>query len=181
MADHQQQGNEARGCGMFDFLKNKNEETSHDAAMVDVETKEGKPTFVEKLQEAHSDSSSSSEEEIEGADGEKKKRKKNKGLKEKIQQKISSGKEENAVEKNDEIASAEATHLEEKKGFLEKIKDKLPGQHKKAEEGAAGAGCCPNEHLAEGDEKEKKGILEKIKEKLPGYHSEDEKATHKDN
>lgn len=58
MADHQQQGNEARGCGMFDFLKNKNEETSQDAAMVDVETKEGMPTFVEKLQEAHSDSSS---------------------------------------------------------------------------------------------------------------------------
>lgn len=122
----------------------------------------------------------SSEEEIEGADGEKK-RKKKKGLKEKIQEKISSEKEENAVEKNDEIASAEATHLEEKKGFLEKIKDKLPGQHKKAEEGAAGAGCCPNEHLAEVDEKEKKGILEKIKEKLPGYHSEDEKAKHKDN
>ncbi|GAY46083.1 hypothetical protein CUMW_094230 [Citrus unshiu] len=180
MADHQQQGNEARGCGMFDFLKNKNEETSQDAAMVDVETKEGMPTFVEKLQEAHSDSSSSSEEEIEGADGEKKKRKK-KGLKEKIQEKISGEKEENAVEIHDEIASAEATHLEEKKGFLEKIKDKLPGQHKKAEEGAAGAGCCPNEHLAEGDEKEKKGILEKIKEKLPGYHSEDEKTKHKDN
>ncbi|ESR35734.1 hypothetical protein CICLE_v10029952mg [Citrus x clementina] len=167
MADHQQQGNEAKGCGMFDFLKNKNEEKSQDAAMVDVETKEEKPAF-------------SSEEEIEGADGEKK-RKKKKGLKEKIQEKISSEKEENAVEKNDEIASAEATHLEEKKGFLEKIKDKLPGQHKKAEEGAACAGCCPNEHLAEGDEKEKKGILEKIKEKLPGYHSEDEKAKHKDN
>ena len=122
----------------------------------------------------------SSEEEIEGADGEKKKRKKKKGLKEKIQEKISGETEENAVEKHDEIESAEATHPEEKKGFLEKIKDKLPGQHKKAEEGAAGAWCCPNEHLAEGDDKEK-GILEKIKEKLPGHHSEDGKAKHKDN
>lgn len=58
MADHQQQGNEARGCGMFDFLKNKNEEKSQDAAMVDVETKEEKPAFVENLQQAHSNSSS---------------------------------------------------------------------------------------------------------------------------
>lgn len=121
----------------------------------------------------------SSEEEIEGEDGEK--RKKKKGLKEKIQEKISGEKEEKAVEKHDEIASAEATHPEEKKGFLEKIKDKLPGQHKKAETGAAGAECCPNEHLAEGDDKERKGILEKIKEKLPGHHSEDEKAKHKEN
>lgn len=58
MADHQQQGNEAKGCGIFDFLKNKDEEKSQDATMVDVETKEEKSTFAEKLQSSHSNSSS---------------------------------------------------------------------------------------------------------------------------
>ncbi|KAK1295791.1 hypothetical protein QJS10_CPB15g00304 [Acorus calamus] len=52
---------------------------------------------------------------------------------------------------------------EEKKGFLEKIKEKLPGGgHKKVEE-------VPIED-GEGIGQDKKGFLEKIKEKFPGYH-----------
>nr|QMS43732.1 Cor47 [Betula platyphylla] len=79
---------------------------------------------------------------------------------------------------------AEPAHPEEKKGFLEKIKEKLPGQHKKGEEvplsppSAADYAAAPHE----GEAKEKKGILEKIKEKIPGYHpkTEEEKEKEKD-
>ena len=72
-----------------------------------------------------------------------------------------------------EDASGDA-NPDEKKGFLEKIKEKLPGGYKKAEEHPAPppAECTTAdvpEHEVEAG-KEKKGILEKIKEKLPGYH-----------
>lgn len=65
---------------------------------------------------------------------------------------------------------------EEKKGFLEKIKEKLPGQHKKSEDGAEKS---PPEYEADGhspagETKEKKGIIEKIKDKLPGSHKNGE-------
>ncbi|XP_050108284.1 dehydrin ERD14-like isoform X2 [Malus sylvestris] len=55
----------------------------------------------------------------------------------------------------------EAEHLAEEKGFVEKIKDKLPGQHKVAEHGAR-----------------EKGFVEKIKEKLPGQHKEAGNGAH---
>ena len=77
-------------------------------------------------------------------------------MKEKIKEKISGDKE--ATEHKDTTENPE-----EKKGFLDKIKEKLPGQHKKAEDGAYDG------HPAEGEPKEK-GILEKIKEKIPGCH-----------
>nr|AHE74132.1 dehydrin [Stipa purpurea] len=69
---------------------------------------------------------------------------------------------------------------EEKKGFLEKIKEKLPGGHKKPEDAAAvpatHAAPAPahapapvTEEVSSPDGKEKKGILGKIMDKLPGY------------
>ncbi|KAH7833916.1 hypothetical protein Vadar_010994 [Vaccinium darrowii] len=55
-------------------------------------------------------------------------------------------------------------------GFIEKIKEKLPGKHKKAEE--VSPSPPSDQCTAEGNSK--KGILEKIKEKLPGYRKNDE-------
>ena len=88
------------------------------------------------------------------------------------------------VEKCDEVVPPQP---EEKKGFLDKIKEKLPGQHKKAEEvpppPPPPAECSPSSETHEGEVKEKKGILEKIKEKLPGYHpktEEEKKEKEKD-
>ena len=111
-------------------------------------------------------------------DGEGDKKKKKKGSKEKI----FGGKEEGntkhkdtitPVENDNAVANAEATNPEEKKGFIEKIKEKLPGKHK-AEEGGP-AECGANEQSPEGEANEKKGILEKIKEKLPGCQKNEEK------
>ena len=82
---------------------------------------------------------------------------------------------------------AEPAQAEEKKGLLEKIKEKLPGQHKKPEEVPSppppsvaeySTSEPPTHH--EGDVKEKKGILEKIKEKLPGYHPKTEEEKEKE-
>lgn len=71
--------------------------------------------------------------------------------------------------KSNDIESG-VTNGEEKKGFTEKIKEKLPGQHKEAEVGP------PPEYYApqEGEPKEKKGIMEKIKGKLPGGNKNEE-------
>uniref|UniRef100_A0A0D9V4N1 J domain-containing protein n=1 Tax=Leersia perrieri TaxID=77586 RepID=A0A0D9V4N1_9ORYZ len=59
-----------------------------------------------------------------------------------------------------------------KKSIKEKIKEKLPGSHKKEEHKAGGHAAVPaagtGTHAA--GKHEKKGIVEKIKEKLPGYH-----------
>ena len=112
-------------------------------------------------------------------------------MKEKLGEKISGEKKEEKheedtsvpVEKCDEAVQ----HPDEKKGFLEKIKEKLPGQ-KKTEEvppppPAAESPPCPPPAEAqshEGEAKEKKGILEKIKEKLPGYHSKSEEEKEKE-
>ena len=94
----------------------------------------------------------SSDEDKEGQDGEKKRNKK--GLKEKIKEKISGDKE--ITDHKD--TSIPTENPEEKKG---KIKEKLPGQYKRAKDGAYDG------HPAEGEQKEK-GILEKTKEKIPG-------------
>jgi hypothetical protein len=116
---------------------------------------------------------SSDEEDGEGD------KKKKKGLKENIFGEKEEGdtKQKDTitpVENDNAVANAEATNPEEKKGFIEKIKEKLPGKHKKAEESGP-AECAANEHSPEGEANEKKGILEKIKEKLPGCQKNEEK------
>lgn len=137
---------------------------------------------------------SSDEEEVEegGVKIKKKKEKKNKGLKEKIEEKVSGDhKQEDTsvpVEKCDEPVVVTESHeptTEEKKGFLDKIKDKLPG-HKKTEEVVVVAPPPPTPAApvecttVEDEPKEKKGLLEKIKEKIPGYHTKPEEEKEKE-
>ncbi|CAM0944684.1 unnamed protein product [Alopecurus aequalis] len=88
------------------------------------------------------------------------------------------------VEKIDADVKTEAPPAvpeEEKKGFLEKIKEKLPGGQKKPEDAAAvpvthaapapvHAPAPTAEEVSSPDAKEKKGLLGKIMDKLPGYH-----------
>lgn len=168
-----------------------------------------------------SSSSSDEEEEVIDDNGEVIKRKKKKGLKEKIKEKLPGHKDTEGehvtglpapeppaamqthgdhhdtavpVEKIDGDVKTEtppAVPEEEKKGFLEKIKEKLPG-HKKPEDAAAvpvthaaptpvHAPAPVAEEVSSPDGKEKKGILGKIMDKLPGYHKaageEDKTAT----
>ena len=68
---------------------------------------------------------------------------------------------------------------EEKKGFMEKLKEKLPGGHKKAEEEHVAPPPPTPVVEAHDEDKEKKGIFEKIKEKIPGYHSKTEEEKEK--
>ncbi|KAL9255005.1 Dehydrin COR47-like protein [Drosera capensis] len=169
------------------------------------EVKEKKKKHSGILEKLHHDSSSSSSDE---EDEEKKKKKKEKkSLKDKIKEKLPGHKEE---EKHDEavkvVAVAEASddkvvieevvytepsYPEEKKGFLEKIKDKLPGHNKKAEEVApplpppvVAVEASASEYVAvaeaEPEVKEKKGFLEKIKEKIPGFHKHEEEKERKE-
>jgi hypothetical protein len=182
---------------------------------------EKKETLFSKLHRSSSSSSSSSDEEEEVIDdnGEVIKRKKKKGLKEKLQEKLPGHKDEGeqvtglpapaapasvqthhdtdvVVEKIDADVKTEAPSAvpeEEKKGFLEKIKEKLPGGHKKPEEVSSPAAvpvthAAPEpvhaptpptaEEVSSPDAKEKKGLLGKIMDKLPGYHKtgEEDKA-----
>lgn len=92
-------------------------------------------------------------------------------------------KEEDKKTEDTSVPVEKYEETEEKKGFLDKIKDKLPGGgQKKTEEAAAPPSPPPPpavaEHEAEG--KEKKGFLDKIKEKLPGYHSKTEEEKEKE-
>ena len=188
---------------------------------------EKKETLFSKLHRSSSSSSSSSDEEEEEViddNGEVIKRKKKKGLKEKLKEKLPGHKDTEGehvtglpapaapasvqthhdtdvvVEKIDgdvKTEAAPAVPEEEKKGFLEKIKEKLPGGHKKPEDAAAvpvtHAAPAPVTHAAPApvhapapaaeevsspDAKEKKGLLGKIMDKLPGYHKtgEEDKA-----
>ncbi|XP_050148988.1 dehydrin COR410-like [Malus sylvestris] len=178
---------EAQGCGMFDFLKKKDNQKPHQEQEQHKHT-----TLAEKLHHHDGDSSSSSSDE-EG--GEKKK----KGLKGKIKEKISSNKEggdachasvpaknghadeTGFVEKTkDKLPGQhkEAEHVAEEKGFVEKIKEKLPGENKKAEHHAPAEYHAPDGHSH--DSEAKKGILEKIKDKFPGSHKTEEEK-HKEN
>ncbi|PWA97159.1 cold-regulated 47 [Artemisia annua] len=170
-------------------------ETKAHVSEPEPKSEEKKESLLSKLHRSDSSSSSSSDEE-ECEDGEKKKKKK-KPLKETIKEKIEEHKEKKEeqkiedthvpVEKYEEVPVAPpigdcvtpvpTPEPEEKKGFMEKIKEKLPGGHKKTEEEHYGATppAPPVEaappvvtHDAEGEPKEKKGIFEKIKEKIPG-------------
>ncbi|KAJ0237499.1 Dehydrin COR47 [Hirschfeldia incana] len=171
---------EVKDRGLFDFLGKKEEvkpqetttplasEVEHKAQITEEpafvakheEEKEHKPTLLEQLHQKHeeeeenkpsllhklhrSNSSSSSSSEEEGEDGEKRKKEK---------KKIVEG--------------------DEKKGVMEKIKEKLPGHSEKPDDSQVvnteAAVPVTEEKVEHPDEK--KGILEKIKEKLPGYHA----------
>ena len=107
-------------------------------------------------------------------------------MKETLKEKISG---EKAEEKHEdtvvpiEVVEQEPPHPEEKKGFLGKIKDKLPGQNKKTDEVPPPPPPVESTLEApsyEGEAKEKKGFLEKIKEKLPGYHPKTEEEKEKE-
>ncbi|KAK1324254.1 Dehydrin ERD14 [Acorus calamus] len=158
----------------------------------------------EKLHRSGSSSSSSSDEE-EVLEGETKEKKKKKGLKEKIKEKISGEDKAGEDDKKDEVVyedcktsvpaiatsdnttTAEVVKSEEsvtetalspggeKKGFLEKIKDKLPGGTKKAEEAPVESSQAAVVVVQE--EEEKKGFLEKIKEKFHKSGGGDEHET----
>lgn len=170
---------EVKDRGVLDFLGKKKEEeaivTEFDNKVkvsdepetklqVEHEPEEKKHTLLEKLHRSNSSSSSSSDEEEEGEGGEKKKKKK----KDKIG---GGGRKEEDTTVPIERVEVEADS-EDKKGFLDKIKEKLPGQQKKQEEEVPVPPTSSEYDAphAEAHEGEKKGLLDKIKEKLPGYH-----------
>lgn len=165
-------------------------------------------SLLEKLQRSDSSSSSSDEE---GDDEEKKRKRKEKkekkaGLKEKIQEKLGGGHhKDDEYHHGDTNVPIEKVHVEEvvysepsytapaapdhyhqgeeekKGGFLDKIKDKLPGQNKNKAEDHEVAAPVVAEPCVE-EEKEKKGFLDKIKDKIPGFHSktDEEKKEHEE-
>ncbi|KAJ7978671.1 Dehydrin [Quillaja saponaria] len=165
---------ETTGCGVFDFLKKKDHDKKpeEDLPMTEAEPlkQEEKHILMEKLHRSASNSSSSSDEEVEEGGVKKKK----KGLKEKV-----SGEKEDRYDAErketsgpvEQSSYVQEIHPDDKKGFMEKIKENIPGHHKKAEEDA-----LVDNHSVQGEQKDSKGILEKIKDKIPGYHkNEDEK------
>lgn len=85
------------------------------------------------------------------------------------------------VEKVDDTVKLEEVppHSEEKKGFLEKMKDKLPGQKKPTEEvhGSYETPTVASEEINSPDDKEKKGIFGKIMEKIKGPEHKDGEKT----
>ncbi|KAM0949777.1 putative dehydrin [Dioscorea sansibarensis] len=192
--EKQVQDVEVKERGLLDFMGKKEEKKEDEEVVlvsgvekveVDEKPSEEKHGILEKLQRTHSSSSSSSDEEEIDENGDRK-RKKKKGLTEKIKEKLSTGEKEK-IEVNESIQTSvvcddknsviiveklegtslkvDETPVEENKGFLEKIKEKLPVQSKKPSEEDVGA-----VESKESDKEEKKGFLEKIKEKLPGYH-----------
>ncbi|CAI9765425.1 unnamed protein product [Fraxinus pennsylvanica] len=117
--------------------------------VIDTGITEGqKQTPTDELQHSHSHSSLREKERKK----KKKKKKKKKGLKEVINE-----------EANVETAQPE--------GFLQKIKEKLPSQYKKAEEDTETPDVY--QHFPRRDAKENKGIMDKMK-KLSGQHNQKE-------
>ncbi|KAK1370393.1 25 kDa protein dehydrin [Heracleum sosnowskyi] len=172
---------ETTGCGMFDFLQKKDGKPQDDAVMIHTEkVQESELEEMKEVQEHslaegihHTRKSSSSSSDEEGRERKKKK----KGLKEKIKDKVTNGNEEDTEHKNapkfveecNEEGNAEALQPEEKKGFIEKIKEILPGQYKNADEGAMKP-KSNSEADGRSETMEKKGFMEKIKDKFPGAH-----------
>ncbi|KAK8623251.1 hypothetical protein V6N13_118139 [Hibiscus sabdariffa] len=176
---------ESKDRGMFDFLGKKEEEqpkpqqeaiaTEFEKVKIDEsnskaedghEEGEKQHSLLEKLHRSDSSSSSSSDEE-EGEGGEKKKKKKNKDKKEKIEEKI--GGDKKADDSDTAVPVEKSDEQPEKKGFIDKIKEKLPGVSAPSPPptpAAVPADKVAVEHHEE-ESKEKKGFLEKIKEKLP--------------
>ncbi|VAI59317.1 unnamed protein product [Triticum turgidum subsp. durum] len=180
------------------------------------EDKEKQEELVTGMEKVSVEEPEVKKEEVIDDNGEVIKRKKKKGLKEKLKEKLPGHKDTEGehvtglpapaapasvqthhdtdvvVEKIDgdvKTEAAPAVPEEEKKGFLEKIKEKLPGGHKKPEDAApvpvthaapapVHAPAPAAEEVSSPDAKEKKGLLGKIMDKLPGYHKtgEEDKA-----
>ncbi|XVF35870.1 hypothetical protein REPUB_Repub19eG0008700 [Reevesia pubescens] len=152
--------------------KVKTEETKAEVEHKEEGEEKKHSTLLEKFHQPYSSfRSSSNEEEGEG--------KKNKGLKENIEEKLGGEKKDEEAIKHEvttypvEKCDEQVVHPEsepEKKGFLHKMRDKLPGQHKQLEEFPTP--MSPFDAPHEGETKEKRGIMEKIKDKL--HHSKTE-------
>lgn len=196
MKPEEAQAVESTDRGLFDFMTKK-ENKEDDQMVSDFETKvqvsetgEEYHELVHKKLHPSDTSSSSSSDEEEGDEEEKKRKKKEKkGLKEKIKEKLQGHEgDEKLVEYHDhhheetnvpiekvyEESFEPQVQAEEKKGFMEKIKEKLPGHHKKADDDGHVAPTTTSTTtpvLAADEPKEKKGFMDKIKEKIPGYHS----------
>ncbi|XP_074310388.1 uncharacterized protein LOC141646375 [Silene latifolia] len=161
----------AKDRGLFDCFGKK--EAKHDVPMTEAEHK---PTLMEKLHRSGSSSSSSSEEEVEEG-GMKIRRRKKKGLTDKIKAKLPGHKNEGpdpfAEGDHNHQHAPEGMHYDEKKGFVEKIKDKMSGNHK--DETAFGEGDYKHKHAPEEmhSSDDSKGFLEEIKDKMPGNHKDE--------
>lgn len=70
---------------------------------------------------------------------------------------------------------------EEKKGFLDKIKEKLAGHHHTKTEGGVVSVPCPDENSPGCEPKEKKGLMDKIIGSLPGHHNNEHGQKEKEN
>lgn len=177
-------------------------------------------TKLQRSSSSSSSSSDEEEEEVIDDNGEVIKRKKKKGLKEKLpgHKDATAAEGEHATglpapappaalqAHHDTAVPVEKVHAdvnteappptaavpeEEKKGFLEKIKEKLPGGQKKPEDAAVAPAVthappapvthdtpapvhapapAAEEAVSSPDGKEKKGLLGKIMDKIPGYH-----------
>ncbi|KAG9130461.1 hypothetical protein Leryth_004419, partial [Lithospermum erythrorhizon] len=119
----------------------------------------------------------SSDEEVE--EGGERKRKKKKGLIENIKEKLSGEKEGEAKHDMQDTTPQNINEVDndeaalDKKGFLDKLIEKLPGHHNTEAATQITANPDDNEHNNT-THPEKKGILEKIKENLPGHHENSE-------
>ncbi|CAN1307787.1 hypothetical protein LINPERPRIM_LOCUS27155 [Linum perenne] len=174
MADqsHNQNGCEGEGhekeagvglCGLLTKKKVTGDggQNDRDKNVTSSDVKHGGPmsTLADHLHH-RSDGASSSEEE-EDLDGGGEKKRKKKGLKDKIKKKMSIEKEAEVTIEIVHDGEEDDDSSEEKKGFMEKIMDKLPlnGHEEKK----------PDDVVIENENGvEKGGILDKIKEKIQG-------------
>nr|AWJ68130.1 late embryogenesis abundant [Cleistogenes songorica] len=85
------------------------------------------------------------------------------------------------VHHNDNAVVVQKVEETPEKGLLDKIKEKLPGGHKKPEDAAAApAPAAHAEDVSSPDGKEKKqGLLGKIMDKIPGYNKSPAEEEHK--
>jgi len=175
-----EEGNEGeKKHSLLDFMSKKEEKSEElEKVHTEEEEEEKKHSLLEKIYRDHSSSSSSSSDE--DNEEKKEKKRKKKGLKEKIKEKQHTDHEAVMEEVLAVTPEADGTAVvvetvvpdEENKGFVEKIKEKLPGHPKKTAEEAVAeeeVTVAPPPPAVE-HEGEKKSFIEKIKEKLPGYH-----------
>jgi len=182
--DDSEKSGESTDRGLFGFGGKKKEEDAFNSEFEQkVKVSEDEPkkeNLLHKLHRSDSSSSSSSDEEEVEEGGVKKKK-----LKDKVKDKIKGNDKKTEEDTSIPVEKySDAPQPEEKKGFMEKIKEKLPGS-KKTDEVApppATAVAPPPVVAAEPTTptEEKKGFMEKIKEKLPGYHSKTEEEKEKE-